>query len=346
MDADSLSLKKAYLLMGTGILTTAAVMLALLFMLTGSVLVLVCGLIFVALVAVWIAIFVRLMRKKLTAFSDRICRTLDGMMNGDTEPQKAIEEETLLAKVNFRLIRLYETLQESRRRIANEKAALQELISDISHQVKMPIANLKIVTSTLLEQNVPEDRQRAFLQAMSGQLGKLDFLMQAMIKLSRLETGVITLAPKECTVYETLAAALGGILLAAEGKAIHVRVDCPQDLILAHDRKWTGEALFNMLDNAVKYTEPGGHIHVTAARWEMYTKIDIADTGKGIAESRQGAIFKRFYREEEVGDTEGIGIGLYLAREIITMQGGYIKVTSEVGKGSVFSVFLPNNNLP
>lgn len=102
------------------------------------------------------------------------------------------------------------------------------------------------------------------------------------------------------------------------------------------------EALFNILDNAVKYTPSNGNIHVVAENLEMYLKISITDTGKGIAEQNQGAIFKRFYREEQVHDTPGIGIGLYLAREIISMQSGYIKVTSEIGKGSIFSVFLPH----
>jgi len=218
---------------------------------------------------------------------------------------------------------------------------LQELISDISHQVKTPIANLQMVNATLLEQSVPEEKRQEFLQASSGQLDKLDFLMQAMIKTSRLETGVISLDRKTQLLYDTLAAALGGILLNAEKKNIHVSVDCPLDLALAHYRKWTGEALFNLLDNAVKYTPEGGTIRVSVESWELYVKIDIADSGKGIAENRQGMIFKRFYREEEVHDVDGIGIGLYLAREIITMQGGYVKVTSAPGRGSVFSVFLP-----
>ena len=91
----------------------------------------------------------------------------------------------------------------------------------------------------------------------------------------------------------------------------------------------------------MKYTPADGNIQVYVQSWELYVKIDIMDSGKGIAENRQGMIFKRFYREEEVHDIEGIGIGLYLAREIITMQGGYIKVTSTVGHGSTFSVFLP-----
>ena len=177
--------------------------------------------------------------------------------------------------------------------------------------------------------------------ASSGQLEKLDFLMQAMIKTSRLETGVISLDRKMQPLYDTLAAALGGILLNAERKNIHVSIACPADIVLAHDRKWTSEALFNILDNAVKYTPAGGTIRVSVQSWELYVKIDITDSGKGIAESRQGMIFKRFYREEEVHDVEGIGIGLYLAREIISMQDGYIKVTSALGRGSTFSVFLP-----
>ena len=98
-----------------------------------------------------------------------------------------------------------------------------------------------------------------------------------------------------------------------------------------------------MLDNAVKYTPDGGSIHISVTHMEMYTRIDIKDNGKGISESRHADVFKRFYREEEVHDKPGIGIGLYLAREIVDLQGGYIKLISEPGTGSTFSVFLPNS---
>ena len=232
MNAEKMSLKKAYFITGIGIAVSTAVMLAILYMLTESVAALICGLLFTLLTAFWIVFFVTLVRKKITVFSNEICHTLDAMMNGDNESQKANEEETLLAKINYRLMRLYEAMREHGRRAAEEKADLQELISDISHQVKMPIANLKMVNATLLEQNVPEDKRRDFLQAMDGQLNKLDFLMQAMIKISRLESGVITLLQRDCSVYETLAAALGGILLAAENKDINVSVDCPEELYL------------------------------------------------------------------------------------------------------------------
>jgi len=315
--------------------------LATVYLLTGNLILVWLGLLFTILVFACVAVFVAFLRRKLVLFSDSLCRTMDDMLDGAAPPPQIHEEENLFYKINHRLLRLYEVMRENRERVAKDRADLQELISDISHQVKTPIANLQMVNATLLEQSVPEEKQREFLQASSGQLDKLDFLMQAMIKTSRLETGVISLDRKIQPLYDTLAAALGGILLNAEKKNIHVSVDCPPDLALAHDRKWTGEALFNILDNAVKYTPEGGTIRVTVQSWELYVKIDIADSGKGIAENRQGMIFKRFYREEEVHDVDGIGIGLYLVREIVTMQGGYIKVSSAVGYGSVFSIFLP-----
>ncbi len=321
-----------------GLLSAATVTAAFLFTRNPAIVWL--GLLFILLVFICVALFVAFLRRKLVLFSDRLCETIDNMLGGASVPPQVYEEENLFYKINHRLVRLYEVMRENRESVAKERADLQELISDISHQVKTPIANLQMVNATLLEQSVTEEKRQEFLQASSGQLEKLDFLMQAMIKTSRLETGVIALDKKVQPIYNTLAAALGGILLNAEKKNIHVNVECPPDILLAHDKKWTSEALFNILDNAVKYTPAGGAIQVSVQSWEMYVKIDIADSGKGIAESRQGMIFKRFYRETEVHDVDGIGIGLYLARKIITMQGGYIKVTSTVGSGSTFSVFL------
>ena len=322
-----------------GLLSAATVTAAFLFTRNPAIVWL--GLLFILLVFICVALFVAFLRRKLVLFSDRLCETIDNMLDGASVPPQVYEEENLFYKINHRLVRLYEVMRENRESVAKERADLQELISDISHQVKTPIANLQMVNATLLEQPVTEEKRQEFLQASSGQLEKLDFLMQAMIKTSRLETGVIALDRKVQPIYNTLAAALGGILLNAEKKNIHVNVECPPDILLAHDKKWTSEALFNILDNAVKYTPAGGAIRVSVQSWELYVKIDIADSGKGVAESKQGMIFKRFYREEEVHDVEGIGIGLYLAREIVTMQGGYIEVTSMVGHGSTFSVFLP-----
>ncbi len=320
----------------------SAVMITVLYFLTDSITAAWIGILFVLFVLAFNMFFILFLRHKLTLFSDRLCSTIDEMMGGKSQFLQVSEEESLFYKINHRLMRLYEIMQENKQGIAKERADLQELVSDISHQVKTPIANLQMINATLIEQEMPQEKRQEFLQAADGQLEKLNFLMQSMIKTSRLETGVISLEMKKQPIYDTLAAALGGILLGAEKKQIQVDVDCPEKLEVLHDRKWTVEALFNILDNAVKYTPEGGTIKVCVQSWELYMKIDIADSGKGIAENRQGKIFKRFYREEEVHNIDGIGIGLYLAREIVTMQGGYIKVSSEVGKGSVFSIFIPH----
>ena len=341
MNESKLSINRACAVGAVFLGLLSAVTVTAAFLLTGKQAIAWLGLLFILLVFICVALFVAFLRRKLVLFSDRLCETIDNMLDGASVPPQVYEEENLFYKINHRLVRLYEVMRENRECVAKERADLQELISDISHQVKTPIANLQMVNATLLEQPVTEEKRQEFLQASSGQLEKLDFLMQAMIKTSRLETGVISLERKMQPIYDTLAAALGGILLNAERKNIHVSVDCPTDIVLAHDRKWTSEALFNILDNAVKYTPADGDIQVSVQSWEFYVKIDITDSGKGVAEGRQGMIFKRFYREKEVHDVEGIGIGLYLAREIVTMQGGYIKVTSTVGHGSTFSVFLP-----
>ena len=342
MNVRKLSVNKACIFFAVLLLVAMGTVSAALYGLTQNITAVWYVLLFGIFVLVCAVCFMVLVRRKLAMFSDAFCSLMDDMLSGNMQPKQTVEEESLFYKIEYRLNRLYEIMQENKNSIAQERADLQELISDISHQVKTPIANLKMVNATLLEQEVPSDKQREFLRASGTQLDKLDFLMQAMIKTSRLETGVISLEKKQQPIYDTLAMALGGIFLNAERKHIQVEVNCPETLVVSHDRKWTAEALFNILDNAVKYTPEYGSIRVCVESWEMHLKVSITDTGKGIPENQQGAIFRRFYREENVHDIEGIGIGLYLAREIISLQNGYIQVTSQVGTGSTFSVFLPH----
>ena len=289
----------------------------------------------------WIWLLVLFFGKRLSHFTSNLCRTLDNMIDGNEELQKSNDSETLFARINHRLIRLYEIMQENRHKVDMERQELQMLISDISHQVKTPVSNLQMVTDTLLTKPVSEEERMDFLQGIRSQTDKLDFLFQALVKTSRLETGAIRLEKKDSSLFHTLAQAMSSIVYAAEKKEIAVSVDCPENLIISHDSKWTSEALFNLLDNAVKYTPLGGKISVSVVQWEMYVEVKVTDTGKGISESNQAAIFRRFYREEEVHDQQGVGIGLYLAREIVTRQGGYIKVVSELRQGSEFSIMLP-----
>lgn len=341
MKQKALVVKQLFYWVFVGLFLSMAAITILLFFVTKQKAVLLAGGSLWACAFVWLFVLTQAFGKRLSIFTSDLCRTLDHMINGDAEVNPNCYTETLLARIDHRLSRLYNVMQESKRKVDEERQELQMLVSDISHQVKTPVANLEMVTDTLLSRPVTEQERIGFLQSIRGQTEKLDFLVQALVKTSRLETGMICLEKKDRLLVETLVQAMSGIVYGAEKKDIAVAVDCPEDLHFPHDSKWTAEAIFNLLDNAVKYTPNGGRISISAVQWELYVKLDITDTGRGIPESDQAAIFRRFYREDEVHDQPGAGIGLYLTREIITRQGGYVKVTSQPGKGSDFSVFLP-----
>ena len=335
------SVKRIFLLVSGGMAVSMLAICAVLCAVTGQMWIVASGVLLILCALVWMFLLTIAFGKRLSVFTRELCRAMDQMISGSGEPVRAADSETLFARISYRLSRLYGIMQENRRKVDEERQELQMLVSDISHQVKTPVSNLKMVTDTLLSKSVTEEERREFLQGIRNQTNKLEFLFQALVKTSRLETGAIRLEKKDGLLIDTLAIACSGIVYAAEKKNISVTVDCPEDLRLSHDSKWTAEALFNLLDNAVKYTPAGGAIRISAEQWEMYVKLNVSDTGKGIPESNQAAIFRRFYREEEVHGEQGVGIGLYLTREIVTRQGGYIKVASEPGQGSEFSIMLP-----
>ena len=341
MTFKNLSVKRLFGWIVAGLFLSMAVITLSLFFITKQTAVLLTGGVLLLCALIWLFLLTQIFGKRLSAFTSVLCQTLDHMIEGNEAPLRPEDSETMLARICYRLSRLYQIMQENRRKVDEERRELQSLISDISHQVKTPVSNLKMAADTLLEKPVSEAERIDFIRGIFSQTDKLDFLFQVLVKTSRLETGVIQLEKKPGRLFDTVAQAMSGIVYAAEKKEITVSVDCSEDLTVSHDGKWTSEALFNLLDNAVKYTPAGGKIAVSVVLWEMYVEIKVTDTGKGISESNQAAIFRRFYREEEVHEQQGVGIGLYLAREIVTRQGGYIKVVSEPGKGSEFSIMLP-----
>lgn len=284
----------------------------------------------------------RCRKKQETDFANDVCETIDALMSGRGPENYIPYEDTQISKVQGKLLQYYEFMQAGQRQSRQDKQTLQELISDISHQVKTPLANIRMFTDILGQRPLTDEKRTEFLAAMTIQVNKLDFLMQSLIKMSRLETGTFTLHPETAGLYHTIARAVNGIWANAARKDISLEVECDSQITVRHDTKWTAEALGNLLDNAVKYTPEGGKIRVCVRPWQFYTRIDISDTGIGIAAEHYHDVFQRFYRAREAASVEGVGLGLYLARSIISLQKGYISVQSEHGKGSVFSVFLPN----
>ena len=279
-------------------------------------------------------------RRQLCKFADELCRTLDDLI-AERKPEEYVPyEDTLTARIQGKFMQYYDLMSEGRRQSRQDKQVIQELVSDISHQVKTPIANLQMFMGILQSHDLSSEKRGEFLGTMVEQINKLDFLLQSLIKMSRLETGTFALHIERTNLYDTIAQTLNGIWARAEAKQIQLSVECDNNIMARHDGKWTAEALGNVLDNAVKYTPAGGSIRISVRPWQFYTRVDITDTGMGIPEEQCNQVFKRFWRSETAAAQEGVGLGLYLAQEIITRQRGYISVKSVPGEGSVFSVYL------
>ncbi len=193
----------------------------------------------------------------------------------------------------------------------------------------------------IADPKLTSDESEKFMEIIRQQLEKLEFLIDSLIKSSRLESDMIHLNIEDSSIFYTLKLAVNGIVQKADKKDIDISIHCPAGIKVPHDVKWTAEAIENILDNAVKYTQQRGNVSIHVVSGEMYTEIKIKDTGKGIPPEHYNDIFKRFYREKSVVRDEGLGLGLYIARSIIVRQGGHIIVRSAKGKGSCFSLFLP-----
>ena len=274
---------------------------------------------------------------------ERLNQMIDEAMNGSFEEQNY--DETELSKLEVKWKRFLTSSKLSNQKLEEERTSIKEIVSDISHQTKTPLANILLYSQLLEEQNLEENSQRLVSEIIK-QSEKLDFLIQSLVKTSRLETGTFQLNPK----LQKISRVLEEITIQAERKAeekeIQIVMEEFTDTIEAvYDKKWTSEALYNILDNAVKYSPKGSTIHIQVKAYELFVCIEIIDEGMGIDEEEIPLIFQRFYRGKNVNEEEGVGIGLYLTRQIIEEQKGYIKVSSKSGKGSAFAVYLPKNKI-
>ena len=274
----------------------------------------------------------------------RTIRRLDDMltaaMNGSFSEETF--NESRLSSLEGRLGRYLAASALSERNIREQKDRISALISDISHQTKSPVANLQLYAQLLSEQPLtPQGKDCA--AAISAQAEKLQTLIEAMVKTSRLETGILALHPQPSEISQVVERAAAQYAPRAAEKDIALTVRQAEGLAV-FDPKWTEEAVCNLLDNAVKYTPSGGTVTVEVKNYELFSAVRVTDTGPGIFEGEQAKIFGRFYRAPGAYQAEGVGIGLYLTRQIAEKQGGYVKVESTPGMGSTFSLYIPRES--
>ncbi len=283
-------------------------------------------------------------RHKYILLIQSVCNTLDNIISG----QNNINDmylETLSSKTSAKLNTIIKMTNMSREQAVMQKEEIQQIISDISHQLKTPVSNILMYSSTLQEDGLSGQERHQFFQILQEQTQKLEFLVQSLIKMSRLESHILIMKREMSHLFPVISKAVSSILPSADKKKLEIEVRCPQELSIFFDPKWTEEAIFNVLDNAVKYTPANGRIVLNVEVLQFYTRIKISDTGIGIHPEHQCDVFKRFYRESKVHKNPGTGTGLYITREILERQDGYITVNSAPDKGSTFSIFLPNKNI-
>ncbi len=286
---------------------------------------------------------------------ERLDQMLDDAINGTFS--ESSYDETKLSRLESKWKEFLGTSVLSNQNLEAERHRLEQFISDISHQTKTPMTNIKMYTELLSEEVNTLQKNEADADAVKASIKKiqkyteeigrqnerLEFLIDSLTKLSRLESGTLEVVADKASVNELVKSGISAVKPKAAKKDIKIITTAPEDVAVeaAFDMKWTLEALINVLDNAVKYSPEGGTIEVKLSETEMYAAIHVIDEGQGISEEDATKIFGRFFRSSEVQQDDGVGIGLYLTREILSKEDGYIKVISnDKREGGEFNLYL------
>ena len=305
------------------------------FFLTDSILIR-CLIVLNALVSIFIyCLNIFSLKSKINHLTHYIFNTFDKTTQNNKEYEETIESK-LLHQIN----KYKQELDIEKEETIHSKQEIQSLVTHISHQVKTPLANIKIYNDLLARNDLSKEEAIDFHQMLNKQINKLDFLMESLIKMSRLETDIIQLNIEKNDLYSTLIEVINHVFLLAEKKHINIELSKNTHISALYDEKWTQEAIFNVLENCIKYSNKNTTITIQISKNTFFSKITITDQGIGIKKENYNNIFQRFYRSQEVQDEDGIGIGLYLTREILSKEEGYIIVQSEYGKGSTFTIYL------
>lgn len=298
----------------------------------------------VILILAVVLALVLLRYKKMEKFADRAMIQANDIMEqlilGREVKYFSENEDSLLGKFQARAGRLYDIHSAQEQREKELRDQISRSVSDLVHQINTPIANIKMYSEFLKEDSLTTEERRHFADNLERQARKLSWLGEGFAKVSRLETGIISLKPKLQPVLPVVLSAVDQVSLKAEQHGNDICLEGRQDLKTCLDRKWTEEVFFNLLDNAVKYSAPESRILVELLEYEMYIRINVCSQGTKVEREEFARVFQRFYRGRNAEEQEGVGLGLYLAREIVNGQRGYMKGEYELEKGNVFSVFL------
>lgn len=237
------------------------------------------------------------------------------------------------------LYKLVSTLNESKMKEQEEKIFLRDIISDISHQLKTPLASLVVFIDLLYDNRVTEEEKRKkLLEEAKNQLSRMEWMVLSMLKLARIEAGAIVLERKQTSLYPILTQARESVLYLVDERNQTVDIICDEKKQLVCDGEWLTEAIINLLKNASDYSGENTKITIRVEEANVYTRIYVRDEGIGIPEEELPHIFKRFYRVNNEVNPNSVGIGLSLTKSIIEGMQGKITVRSVLGEYTEFII--------
>ncbi len=297
-------------------------------------------LIYLVLATLGYMLGLRLYRVPIRAIEDISSRSKDLLENDHQVDESFDGYDGYVGRFYSIYGKMVSAIRQSREDERKEKIFLQDLIADISHQLKTPLATLTIYQDLLQNPDLSEEQRATMLKATGEQLNRMEWLVLSLLKLARLEAGSIVFEKKELPLLGTLKLAAQNVKMLSDAKYQRVQITCDENMIVSHDSEWLGEAITNILKNATEYAPEHGTIEVWAEQSPVTTMIYIKDYGIGISQEDSFKVFKRFYRAKSKVNENSIGIGLSLAKGIIEGQGGDITVESEKGKYTCFIITL------
>ncbi len=265
-----------------------------------------------------------------------LSRDLDRVLHGGSfwEPDRFREGE--LAILQDEIAKLVLRLQEQADALQREKCALADAMADISHQIRTPLTSLRLVASLLSDEGDDEARRLALTRELHSLLGRIDWLIEGLLKLSRLDAGAVRLETTELPAAALLERASAPLAVALDLRNLRLEVDAAAAALVC-DPSWTAEAIGNILKNCMEHTPPGGTIRAEARQTAIFTELTITDTGPGIAPEDLPHLFERFYRGKDAAPAAA-GVGLALARTILTSQGATVQAKNGIHGGAKFVV--------
>lgn len=238
-------------------------------------------------------------------------------------------------------MKLYDILQSHKEHEQKIRKQLNENIGDLVHQINTPITNLRLYVDFLRRDDLTPPEREKFLSCMEEQAQKLFWLGESFSKISRLETGIIRLKPERQKVEPVILNVVDQVMAKAENKGLEISLSGDVRYAVLIDSKWTTEALFNILDNAVKYGKPKTKIEIVITDLMNYISIAVRNESETkITSDEYHKLFQRFYRGKTNTRIEGVGLGLYIARKILEDEKGYIKAETKPDGKTEFTVFL------